>query len=338
MDGIEYKNFPFDLKGTSADNNYFYFEGYAAIFDTNDRCGDRILRGAFKESLTSIPVKILWQHQSWEPLGVPEKLLEDDKGLFTRAKLPKNDFLVKNRVIPQMKIGSVDSLSIGYRVRDSHWITEDDEDIYIISKASLYEISPVSIPMHPEAGITGIKAATGFRNLPLAKRDQKWSRKIAIQNIRENTNSLESPSSDYRKYFMWYDKDNTSNFGSYKLPYADWVDGEFKAVPRALIAIKAAIGGARGGVDIPDSDKSRILTHVDRYLSKLEESDKSFILSDVEDIETREDFNLLLKDIGLFSKKAREHLSSFFPSKSKESNINSLGDFTKTIVDLMELY
>lgn len=336
---MEYKAFPFKLKETNSDEDYFYFNGYAAIFNNIDRGREKIFQGTFKESLMSIPVKILWQHDMSQPLGIPEKIEEDSKGLFVRGKMPKDDSLVRDRVIPQMKVGSVDSLSIGYKVI-THFSekTEKDGLIWNITKANLYEISPVSIPMNPEARITALKTVTGFRNLSLAARNQKWSRKIAIQNIREHTGSKDKPSRSYRNYFMWYDKENATNFTAYKLPYADWIGGDFKAVPRALIAIKAAIGGARGGVDIPEKEKTKILAHVERYLSQLEESEKIFILSDVKNIESREDLNSLLKETGLFSKGAREHISTFIPARgnSDEGESEIMTCFTKNLQNLTQ--
>jgi HK97 family phage prohead protease len=332
---LQYKSLPFDLKQTSADDEYFYFEGYASVFNNIDRGGDRIMPGAFRESLASIPVKILWQHDMSEPLGVPVEMREDAKGLFVRGKMPKDDTLVKGRVIPQMKIGSVNTLSIGYRTREfSTEKTDDDGTVWNITKVDLFEFSPVSIPMNPEARITDLKGVARFRDLPLAARDQTWSRRTAIKNIREHTDSTEKPSRSYRNYFMWFDSENADNFGAYKLPYADWIDGGFKAVPRALIAIKAAIGGARGGVDIPESDKPKILRHVERYLSKLEDSEKIFILSDVKDIETREDLNEFLKETGLLSKKARDHISAFLPERGKPETV--LTDNFKFISEEME--
>ncbi|MGD8501539.1 MAG: HK97 family phage prohead protease, partial [Phycisphaerales bacterium] len=316
------------------DDEYFYFEGHAAVFNNIDRGGDRIVPGAFRETLSGgNSVKILWQHKMSEPLGIPVDMHEDSKGLFVRGKMPKEDTLVKGRVIPQMKIGAVNTLSIGYRVLEYNTEkTEDEGTIWNLTKLELYEFSPVSIPMNPEATITGWKAVTRFKNLPLADRKQKWSRSAAVRNIREHTGSKEKPSRSYRNYFMWFDSENADNFGAYKLPYADWLDGGFKAVPRALIAIKAAIGGARGGVDIPETDKPKILRHVERYLSKLENSEKIFILSDVEDIEAREDFNDFLKETGLFSKQAREKLSSFLPGRSNSEPTKDIFEkFTKTL-------
>lgn len=340
MEDMQYKSFPFKLKDTTTDDEYFYFEGHAAVFNNIDRGGDRIIPGAFRETLSSgNSVKILWQHNMSEPLGVPVEMREDSKGLFVRGKMPKEDALVKGRVIPQMKIGSVNTLSIGYGVLEYNTEkTEDEGTIWNLTKLELYEFSPVSIPMNPEATITGWKAVTRFKNLPLADRKQKWSRSVAVRNIREHTDSTEKPSRSYRNYFMWFDSEDADNFGAYKLPYADWLDGQFKAVPRALVAIKAAIGGARGGVDIPESDKPKILRHVERYLSKLEDAEKIFILSDVKDIETREDFNVFLKELGLFSKPAREKLSSLLAgpgnSEPEKDILNNMLNNTKQLKEL----
>lgn len=314
---ILYKSFPFELtKDSTEDEEYFYFEGYASVFNNIDRGGDKILPGAFTETIRIIPVKILWQHQMSEPIGIPVIMQEDEKGLFVKGKLPKSDFLVSGRVIPQMKVGSVRELSIGYSIRE--YYTEKTEDGYIwnITKVDLYEFSPVSVPMNTEAIITDMKQVSRFKNIPIADRDQKWNRKTAIKNIMEHTGSEAKPSRAYRNYFMWFDQDDADNFGAYKLPYADWIDGQFMAVPRALIAIKSAIGGARGGIDIPEEDKVKILSHVDRYLSKLDDAEKCFIFADVKDIESREDLNELFKEIGLFSKHAREKICSLLPSRS----------------------
>ncbi len=335
----EYKAFPFEIKQTSTDDKFFYFEGYAATFNNIDHGGDRILPGAFSESLQSArKVKILWQHKIAEPLGVPTEIHEDAKGLFVKGKMPKEDWLVKNRVIPQIEVGSVDSLSIGFRTLKRTWREVDGVDIRDIEKAELIEFSPVSIPMNDSAVITSHKAITGFKNLSLVDSKRVWDKNSAVKNIKEHTGSTESPSGSYRNYFMWFDGENADNFTSYKLPYADWIDGKFKAVPRALSAIKAVVAGARGGVDIPASDKPKILAHVERYLSKLEDG-KVFTFEDVRDISNKEDFDRFLKGQGSYTKAAREYLAKFLPkrSDSDSAGIEVITGFTKGLKDLTTL-
>src|SRR5690606_26696281 len=76
----------------------------------------------------------------------------------------------------------------------------------------------------------------------------------------------------YRRAFVWYDSANPENFGSYKLPIADVIDGELRAVPRAIFTAAAVVQGARGGVDIPDSDMPGVRNHLARYYRKMGET------------------------------------------------------------------
>ncbi len=48
------------------------------------------------------------------PIGIIDSIKEDDNGLLFEARLPKDDAFVRDRLIPQIKIGSLNSFSIGY--------------------------------------------------------------------------------------------------------------------------------------------------------------------------------------------------------------------------------
>ena len=71
-----------------------------------------------------------------------------------KAKLPRNDTLVSGRVMPQIKVGSVRSMSVGFEPLDVDFETVDKEMRRIITKANLFEISAVPLPMNPNAVIT----------------------------------------------------------------------------------------------------------------------------------------------------------------------------------------
>jgi hypothetical protein len=60
-------------------------------------------------------------------------------------------------------------------------------------------------------------------------------------------------------------------FGSYKLPIADVIRSQLKAVPRAVIAAAAVIDGARGGAKIPPDDIPGIKANLARYYEKMGE-------------------------------------------------------------------
>jgi HK97 family phage prohead protease len=65
------------------------FAGYASVFGVVDSQRDVVLRGAFKHTLSgrAKEIKLLWQHQWEEPIGMVVKLFEDDKGLYVEGLL-----------------------------------------------------------------------------------------------------------------------------------------------------------------------------------------------------------------------------------------------------------
>ncbi|MBT2228323.1 hypothetical protein [Nonomuraea sp. NEAU-A123] len=110
---------------------------------------------------------------------------------------------------------------------------------------------------------------TQFKDLPLADRDRAWDAAAADKRVRKWAGAEDGPNEKYRQAFLWYDGDNADEFGSYKLPIADVVDGELKVVPRAVIAAAAVVDGARGGVDVPKGDIDRIKSHLAKYYAKM---------------------------------------------------------------------
>lgn len=113
-------------------------------------------------------------------------------------------------------------------------------------------------------------ASTPAMRLPIAPRDTNWDGAAAEGRIREYTGSTEAPSSNYRKFFMYFDQANADQFTAYKLPFADIINGNPYVIPAAISAIQGALSGARGGVDIHDADKQRIQEFVTAYQSRIE--------------------------------------------------------------------
>ena len=146
---------PFNVKETSEDDTYFFFSGYASTFDNIDFGGDKIVKGAFLKTISkNRNIPILWQHDRHEPIGVYEELKEDDHGLFVRGKMPKDDTFVAGRVIPQMKVGSITKMSIGYSATD----VEYNKDVRMLKEVELFEASLVTFPMNDKAEITALKS------------------------------------------------------------------------------------------------------------------------------------------------------------------------------------
>jgi hypothetical protein len=115
-------------------------------------------------------------------------------------------------------------------------------------------------------------AVTAFSDLPLADRDRPWDGAAAEKRVRSWAGAEDEPNAKYRDAHVWYDADNKHNFTAYKLLIADVVDGKLVAVPRGVMAAGNVMVGARGGVDIPDSDRDRVKSHLAKYYKKMDDT------------------------------------------------------------------
>lgn len=281
-------------------------EGHLATFDI-DRGDDRFSPGAFEESLaelrrigkTQLPFK---DAHGRTVGGFPlETVKEDSKGLFGIGEI--NLEIERGRdaySLAQQKV--YDSFSIGFIPEDVDFI----DGIREIRKAEVLEGSLLDIPMNLSARVTevkaiaeklginiedmeeddykkflehvekfNIKAATSFKDLPLADEDMKWDAAAAKARVKvwagaEEGLDTSAIQKKYKGCFFWYDAAEPDVFASYKLPFTDIIDGKLTAVPRGVFAAAAAMRGARGGVDIPDADRPGVIKHIERYYAKMD--------------------------------------------------------------------
>lgn len=144
----------FDCKSLDASG---VFTGYAARFNSADLGRDLIVPGAFAESLAQRGaggVRMLFQHDPAEPIGVWLELREDARGLFARGRLI-SEIARGREVLSLMRAGAIDGLSIGFRTVEGR--TNPRTGIRRISKIDLWEISVVTFPMHPGARVAAFK-------------------------------------------------------------------------------------------------------------------------------------------------------------------------------------
>ena len=82
------KKLDFNLTLKSIDSSGT-FAGYASVFNVVDNQRDIIARGAFSHTLKGRvgDIKLLWQHQQDEPIGIFTTIFEDTLGLYVEAKL-----------------------------------------------------------------------------------------------------------------------------------------------------------------------------------------------------------------------------------------------------------
>ncbi len=134
------------------------FEGYASLFGVVDLAKDVVMRGAFRASLVergARGIKLLWQHDPAEPLGVWTSLAEDFKGLRVKGRL--NLAVARAREIHAlMREGAVDGLSIGFKTVRAR--TDPHLAVRRLETVDLWEISLVTFPLLPQARVSAVKA------------------------------------------------------------------------------------------------------------------------------------------------------------------------------------
>lgn len=125
--------------------------GYASVFNIIDQHNDLIRPGAFKQ-LNLNKVKLLWQHKAEEPIGVIEEILEDQHGLFFKARLLL-DLPQGKSAYNLVKAKAISGISIGFKAVKHHF----KGAVRIIENIDLWEISLVTFPANEKANIIEVK-------------------------------------------------------------------------------------------------------------------------------------------------------------------------------------
>lgn len=151
----ERKKLDFNLHLKSIDNQGV-FAGYASVFNMVDNQRDVIQRGAFSRTLKGRvgDIKLLWQHQQDEPIGIFSKIFEDTRGLYVEGKL----LLDVQRALEAhtlLKAGALSGLSIGYS--PIRYSIDPKSGVRTIFEVDLWEISLVTFPANAAANVTVVK-------------------------------------------------------------------------------------------------------------------------------------------------------------------------------------
>ncbi len=133
-------------------------EGYASVFGQGDQGGDVVAPGAFAASLAARGagrVRMLWQHDPAQPIGVWEEVREDGRGLYVKGRL-LTEVARGREAAALLEAGAIDGLSIGYRTVKAE---RDGKGRRLLTQVELWEVSLVTFPMLPEARVgRGAKA------------------------------------------------------------------------------------------------------------------------------------------------------------------------------------
>lgn len=166
MGEIEHKSVALEVKEIDSDGR---IAGYGSIFGNVDDGGDIVMPGALSKScermrMGKMKLKMLWQHDPSQPIGVWETAREDEKGLFVQGRILSS--VAKGaEAIALVKAGALDGLSMGYRTVKSDYRETARGTVREIMEAELWETSLVTFPMNPEATVTDVKQLSSPREV-----------------------------------------------------------------------------------------------------------------------------------------------------------------------------
>ena len=126
--------------------------GYASIFGNLDSDEEIVVRGAFSKTIAERGpespkprIKHCWQHDSWQPIGIPIVLKEDEKGLYFESQFGKDTF--SQDKLQQHIDKIITELSIGYNVVRSEDVRDEETGERIsrtLLELKLWEYSSVT--------------------------------------------------------------------------------------------------------------------------------------------------------------------------------------------------
>jgi len=152
--------------------------GYASVFGSVDQGGDVVSKGAYGSSLAAglkagRRIKMLWQHDPSQPIGVWDEVREDGRGLWVKGRIL--DSVARGREAAALIVaGAIDGLSIGYRTVRA---AKNDTGQRVLTELDLWEVSLVTFPMLPTARVAAksdfVAIGDVLRDMALAFEDAR---------------------------------------------------------------------------------------------------------------------------------------------------------------------
>lgn len=134
-------------------------EGYASLWGVADLNGDVVARGAFAACLAKTGVKgvrMLHQHEGRAAVGVWDRMVEDERGLFVEGRIM--DWSAEGRFARALaRAGALDGLSIGFRSSRAR----REGRLRVLVEVELWEVSLVTFPMLPGARFSVASSSAG---------------------------------------------------------------------------------------------------------------------------------------------------------------------------------
>lgn len=230
---------------------------------------------------------LLWAHDyRQEPIGKVTNIRKQGNKILFTPKFAVNESKRAREIYDLYKGGYLNAFSVGFKPLEWKDSVEDGKNVREFTKAELLEISAVPVPANPNATVR----VRGMKNI-----DPEIAK--AIEDAEKDIDSLESktvvPFKDegivsdmdtawsgtkeftdgdiqdvekMKQMCAWYDTDSEDVKSAYKLPHHRASD--LHAVWRGVSAAMAVLLGAKGGVDIPESDRKGVYNHLKQHYAQ----------------------------------------------------------------------
>ncbi len=164
--------------------------GYASLFGAPDQGGDVVEPGAYAAGLARLArmggrVRMLWQHDAREVIGVWDEVREDPRGLFVKGRI-LTDVARGREAAALIGAGAIDGLSIGYRTLRA---TRDGKGQRRLAELELWEVSLVTFPMLPQARVAAKDRDAGDLALGALTRALREARGLLSQPYEQGERS-----------------------------------------------------------------------------------------------------------------------------------------------------
>ena len=164
-------------------------DGYASVFDSwseelggNQPFRERVVKGAFEETIQNDDIRALFNHDPNYVLGRNKAgtltLEEDDKGLRVRINPPDTQWA--KDLLVSIKRGDITQMSFGFTVILDRWNYEDNTDVRELLKVKLYDVSPVTFPAYTQTEC-GIRSAYDNHQKEVVKAKELAKQKLDLR-------------------------------------------------------------------------------------------------------------------------------------------------------------
>lgn len=249
-----------------------------------DRAGEQIVQSGIDLTAYKTNPVVLFGHDPMMPIGLASAVGMAAGNLVATIEFaPEGVSQKADEICGLVKNGIVNTVSIGFDpIETEPMIVGKPKGPERYLRIELMEISFVSIPcnknalvvqraMHTRA-VTSEWKVCGADDLEITD-DQDWNGRSAARRIFDDA-GFDSDEPDYQaamRGFLVYDSANPTLRGSYKLPFADIIDGKLKAVTDGIRAAASRISQT----DIPDDVAKGAQALLDGYEQKIKDREKN---------------------------------------------------------------